>query len=267
MRGSTLHLGFTARSSSGGLGFIRLHTLAGVECGNGLGSSVGGGGTEPLLSGEVQSWRSDDASPCNTAPELLAEVEASGSGHEKFELLVREEPPVPDTRDLPPASGDIDWEPMSPAKSAVKPPVAGSSISDAPALEPGTYETTILTGETQVFAVNADWGQRVQVQLAVAPRRAALARVLSFDDRFDIQLLGPMRGRYVNLIVNGLPPSSSGFLDPKKTYRVAGSTPEVRYLNRGGFGSGQYAGLPGPQYVALNMSRDPADQAFSCLTP
>jgi hypothetical protein len=49
-------------------------------------------------------------------------------------------------------------------------------MSDAPTLEPGTYDLQILTGETRVFAVPLAWGERLQAEAVVAPRRGALPR-------------------------------------------------------------------------------------------
>jgi Ca-activated chloride channel family protein len=172
----------------------------------------------------------------------------------KFELLIGEEPPLSDDRDLPPAATSTRWQAVKPAKVAQKPPVPGTSLSDAPVLVDGTYQTTILTGETQVFGVNADWGQRVQVDVVVAPRRGALARALDVSDTLDLQLLGAGRGRYANLQVPGLPDRSYGMADDAKRYRFAASTPTIRYTNRSQPGAVSYASVPGTQQVVLNMS-------------
>lgn len=254
--GSTLRVGFTARPKGlVVLGSLKLYDADGRECGWGIGSVVGGGGRSPLASGEVDSWRRDADDPCNRERELLAEITHSDDlAGERFELLVSEEPPVVSDRDLPPAEGTITWA-RRPVPKAVRPPVPGTSLSDAPTLPAGAYRASILTGETQVFAVPADWGQRVQVEVVVPPRRGALAGALDVSDSLNLQLLGSMRGAYTNLRVRRLPERSYSFINDDLTYRVAATSPTVRYLNRVESGSESGAATPGPQYVALNMSR------------
>lgn len=264
MPGSTLRASFTSRPDAVvPTAFIRFSDADGHECGNGLGQTINLAGTRPLLTGQTSSWRSEDSSSCNTEPELELEVtsaiaEITG---QKFELLVTEEAPVATIRGLPPAAKSISWQKMKPT-SAAKPPVPGTSISDAPHLSPGTYRNTILTGETQVFAVNADWGQRVQAEVTVGPRRGALARELGIGDVLDLELLSPMRGRYRDLSVQGEPESDSQFRLPTQTFRQAATTPTITYLNRTGFSSQLYGSTPGRQYVVLGMNRFDKDKNF-----
>ena len=255
MPDSTLRVGFTARpQGTVFVSSVKLYDAEGHECGWGLGSAIGGGGSSPLMSGETDSWRRDADDPCNSDDELLAEITHSDDlAGERFELLVSEEPPVVDDRDLPPAEGTITWQRRA-APKATRPPVAGTSLSDAPTLSAGAYRASILTGETQVFAVPADWGQRVQVQVVVPPRTGALARVLDVSDSLNLQLIGSMRGQYVNLRVRGLPERSYTFINDDLTYRTAATSPTIRYLNRTESGSESSAAAPGPQYAVLNMS-------------
>lgn len=256
--GSTLRVGFTARPvGSVPTAFVRLTSSTGTECGSGLGQAISIGGSVPVVTAEAASWRLEEDSPCNTEGELLATVQTSGGelAGAPFELLVNEEPSVLDDRDLPPAETTTRWRTMSPDRPVLRPPVSGSSISDAPALTSGTYKTSILTGETQVFAVKTDWGQRVQADLRVAPRRGALARAMDVSDSLDLQLMGAGRGQYVNLRVDGLPARSYSFMNDADRFELAGSTPTVRYQNRSQPDSVRYAAVPGLQYLVLNMSR------------
>lgn len=257
--GSTLHLGFTARPV-GLAGWVagislRIYDKAGRECDWGYGGSIGAGSGDPLLTAEAASWRAEDDAGCNTDSELTASVEPSFADMAgvTFELLFNEEPPLASARHLPAVNPELTWAKMAPAKTAAKPPVAGSSMSDAPELAPGTYTTTILTNETQVVAVNADWGQRVQVEAIIKPRHGVLAKHLGVQEALTVQLIGPMRGRYQNLKVVGQPESSTTLMDPSKTYRVAATTPTVAYLNRTQTLMSA-ASIPGLQYVALNMA-------------
>jgi len=264
--GSTLHVGFTALPL-GDAGWVagvslKLYNSDGRECDWGYGGSVGAGSGDPLLTADAASWRSDDDDPCNTESELLLEVTAlmKAMGGVKFELLVVEEPPIVSARHLPPSQQRLVWKRMK-AGAATKAPVAGRSISDAPVIAAGTYRTTILTGETQVFAVDSDWGQQVQVMAVVAPRRGAMARALGVQNHLDLQLIGPMRGQYVNLQVEKMPRPDTTMADDKKAFRKYGSTPTISYLNRTAAGAEASASVPGRQYLALNMAAG-KDQRF-----
>ena len=84
---------------------------------------------------------------------------------------------------------------------------------------------------------------------------------LDVNNKLDLALLGPMRGRYVNQQISGKPTDVSGMADPAKTFRQAGSTPTARYLNRSSSSSTARSSLPGPQFVVLNMAAS-NDQKF-----
>ncbi len=43
--------------------------------------------------------------------------------------------------------------------------------------------------------------------------------------------------------------------DDDEPYRVAATTPTIRYLNRTTYSSQQYASIPGPQYIVISKSR------------
>ena len=254
--GSTLHVGMTAEAA----GFVPttyLRLMSGTsECDSGLGQVVNVGGTKNVISAQAMSWSRTEDSTCNSAPELTLVLNDSGDlAGRPFELLIREEPPIVSARHLQPPERSISWQKMTPAKSGVKPPVPGTSISDSPVLVPGTYTTSILTGEKQVYAVDLTWGQRVQVQAVIAPRKGALARALSVSDSMDVQLLGPMRGEYRSLPASGMPDKTITMADDDEPYRVAATTPTIRYLNRTTYSSQQYASIPGPQYIVISKSR------------
>lgn len=262
--GTTLRAGITTRpAGTVATAAVRLRTADDAECGNGLAQAIAIGGSSPLVAGETDSWRRSGGDACSTEDELLVEVvsyaeELTGT---PFELVLSEEPPVADVAGLPPADQEVRWQRTPAPATAQTPPVPGSSISDAPTLEPGRYRTTILTGESQVFAVDADWGQRVQVTATVPPRRGALAEALSVSDSLDLQLLAPGRGRYDNLRLTGAPADDTTMAVDAVPFRAVGSTPTVRYLYRNDSGSASYAAVPGPQHVVLNMDRS-TDDAF-----
>lgn len=247
--GSTIRASATARvKGSTSAVSMTLTTPDGGYCTGGVGI-----GYQGLSTAEVSSWRSDPASPCNTADELLASVDAPVADlvGATFELVVAEEPPVVSERHLPPVEKPT-WQKMK-LRSPIKAPVAGTALSDAPTLAPGTYRGSILTGETQVYAVDLDWGQRLQVQLEVPPQRGRLRRELIVGDTLLVQLLGAMRGRYVNLDAEGQPEDTITW-GRAKTYVDAETSPTIRYLNRTSFDTTEHGAFPGRQYVVLSKN-------------
>jgi Ca-activated chloride channel family protein len=260
--GSTLRAGLTTQAAGSVSGAsVRFRDAEGSECSSDLALGVATGGARPLVTGENSSWHSSPDDPCNAEDELLVEVvnlsnELAGT---PFELLLSEEPPVEGIDGLPPLEEEVRWTPLR-RTAPQEPPVAGSSLSDAPELAPGTYRTEILTGESQVFAVPTDWGQRLQVSATVPPRRGALAEAVDRFSVLNLQLLGAGRGAYDDRDLSGAPEPIIGPLD-EEAYEVVGSTPTIRYLNRTSTGSEAYAAVPGSQYIVLNMD-SVTDEAF-----
>ena len=257
--GSTVHVGITARATSdSAIASVEVDGPDGRYCQSRTGSSYQG-----LTSAGASSWTSTPTSPCNTADHVLVGVSAPGNHllGATFELVVSEEPPLVDDRGLPPVEKPT-WQPM-PQVRAVAAPVPGASLSDAPVLAPGAYTSSILSGETQVFAVDLDWGQRLQVEMVVAPRRGALAEALGVGDVLNVQLLGADRGKYGDLRAGGQPKSDVSIDPDTKPYVRTATTAEIRYLNRTDVGSGSEPGaVPGRQYVVLSKNRFVAKTPF-----
>ncbi len=255
--GSTIHVGFTADAPGEVAASLNLSTAEESFCGWDVPLAINTEGATNVLTGEVGSYRSTTGSDCNVSDTVLLKISRGITGLEgrPFELLVTEEPPVADAPQLPPASKEYSWQTMSAAKSALTPPVPGSSVSDAPILAPGTYRTTILTGEKQVYGVNLGWGQRLQAQVVVAPRTGALAKALGNVDTLNVQVLSPMRGTFINVDPDGMPTGDFGMYPADKTYRDFGGTPPVTYLNRAESDSLSSASQPGTYSVVVNKSR------------
>ena len=255
--GSTIHVGITARTkTSTSAATVEIDTPDKLQCAAAVGLSYQG-----LASGGTSSWRADPTNACNTADHLLVAVYAPIDDlvGEDFELVVSEEPPLANDRHLPPVEKPT-WQSMPSARAAPA-PVPGLSVSDAPVIAPGRYSAQILSGETQVFAVPLDWGQRLQVQLTVAPRRGALARALSGGDSLRVQVLGDSRQEYVNLRATGQP-TDTLVMDPdSRPYVDTAVTPEIRYTNRTDFDS-RPGDVPGLQYVVLSKNRFGAKTPF-----
>jgi Ca-activated chloride channel family protein len=255
--GSTFHVGITARSkSSTSAASVEIDTPDQRQCSAATGFSYQG-----LTSGGTTSWKVGPTNPCNTADHLLVAVYAPLNDlvGVDFELVVSEEAPISTDRHLPPVEKPT-WQTMS-ATNVVKAPVAGLSVSDAPLLAPGAYSAQILSGETQVYAVDLDWGQRLQVQLTVAPRRGALARALSVGDTLRVQVLGDSRTEYTGVTASGQPEDTIVMDPDSRPYVDTAATPEIRYLNRTSF-SASPGDVAGRQYVVLSKNRYTAKTPF-----
>lgn len=143
----------------------------------------------------TSSWKSSPDDPCNTAETLWVNVKQSSSRRdfagEPVEIALYEEPPLtdPTAADLPGTTAKPTWQTLTPgdAKDGLVP---GTSISNAPVVEDGTYSLDINPGETQVVAVPLDWGQNLQAQLD--GRLTAQHRDTSFDAPW-VQVFGPIR--------------------------------------------------------------------------
>lgn len=256
--GSTIHVGVTARTVSATSAIaVEVDTPDQTRCRNTV--SIGDRG---LTSGGISSWKSEADNECNTADHLLVAVDVplSDLAGAVFELVVFEEPPTVTERGLPAAEKPT-WLP-TPKVAATPAPVAGLSLSDAPLLAPGSYSTSILTGETQVFAVDLAWGQRLQAQVAVAPRRGALAKELGVGDSLALQLLGTSRVEYAILRATDQPTDSNGMDSDAKTYVRSATTSDIRFLNRTTFDGRQAGDLPGRQYVMVYKNRSIRTEPF-----
>ena len=266
--GSTITVGFNAlvttqRRLRFGTVNLHLYDTGGSLCGtSSLSQGISVVGGTPLVGAESDSWEAGGIKhSCNT-DELLLEIYTADLIGRRFELVVSEEPPVSNADDLPGPAPRPGWKAMSGLGETQKVPVPGTSFSDAAPLTQGVYRGRILTGENQVFAVNADWGQRVQVEVDIPPRKGALARALSVSERLDLQLFAPRRGEYRRIPATGMPLWDSSLGADDRTYRQGRTTPTIRYNNRTNSDDSHLAMHAGPQYVALDMSHADNDRRF-----
>ena len=257
--GSTLHVGLVARAKvANSMVFIHLQTPDGNECTRGLVS-----GYQGLASGEASSWKSNPSSACNTADHLLAYVEAPleyllGA---PFEMAVSEEPALVPGQDLPLAEKPT-WQKFALAKP-VAVPVPGLSLTDSPQLRAGSYSGSILTGETQVFAVDLDWGQQLEVEMRIPERRGTLAEALTVAYYVNLDLLGAERDHYLEVRADGQPADSINFDTDGAPYAKYATTAEIRYLNRDSGLLVQDAGaVPGRQYIVISLNQPSSDRPF-----
>lgn len=263
--GSILHVGVTMRPADGG-GMsaynMRLETSEGRVCGMGLGTpwSAGGQssfGTGATSSAELGGWDPDDE--CTAADQLVLTVFPQNGSEpivgEPFEMVVLEEPPVTNADELPERSPLPEWEGLEPGEP-VEEVVAGSSLNDAPLLEPGaTYSSELTRGEIVFFRVPVEHGQRLEALLEVAEPTGLLAETTgSVSDIADIDLIGPTRAGAVAVLADTGDLGTRAFLEPDRASRAVATTYEVRWANHGGNHNHKGSSLAGDYFVAVSLT-------------
>ncbi|TCC09836.1 vWA domain-containing protein [Kribbella soli] len=271
MKGSTLRAGVSFRRPAGGSFVIqsevRLNTLAGEQCG--WSYPRGFDGDQGLATGTAASWSKYEKKndECADSDQLVLTVNPGKNYLQlkgvPYELRVDEEPPVDSIANLPAAAADPVWTPMS--GSTPREIVPGSSFPDAPLLQPGTYKTTLMPGELQLYRVKADWGQRIQAQMTVPEMAGAAADALDGIRYLDTALISPTGEDVFAIFAKNVPGGSYTKAVLTKRGLVKGlTTKEIRYLNRNG-ANNQDTGTstPGEYYLAVSLTRKANDKAFT----
>ncbi|GAA1573384.1 hypothetical protein GCM10009804_32500 [Kribbella hippodromi] len=271
--GSTVRAGLSFRRPAGATSLviqtkITLMTPAGEVCESGRPRVQNG--DQGFATGTASSWpnlkRKDDA--CFTADQLVLVVDPGKDFREianvPFELRIEEEAPVEETKTLPAKADDPVWVPMP--GTAPRDIVPGSSFPDAPLLQAGSYRTTLLPGEVQLYKIKADWGQRIQAQVTV-PKITGAAGDLIGIRYVDTAVISPAGAEaYAVSPVNapGGPGGKRGVLTASRGVTQAITTKEIRYLNRDGATS-QDTGTstPGEYYLVVSMTRKADDTSFT----
>ncbi len=149
--------------------------------------------------------------------------------------------------------------------TAPKEIVPGSSFPDAPLLEPGSYKTTLMPGELQLYKVKADWGQRIQAQVSVPEMTGATGEAIDGIRYLDTALISPT-GEDVFAVFAQKTPGNGGKRGvlTKRGVVQGLTTKEIRYQNRTG-ANNQDTGTstPGEYYVAVSLTRKSNDKAFT----
>lgn len=270
MTGSTLRAGVSFRRPVGGSLVIqtevKLKTIDGDDCGWSYPRAFGS--DEGLATGTASSWpKYSHQAPCASAEQLVLTVNPGKDFREikgiPYELRVDEEPPTGSTTSLPAAADDPTW--VSMPGTTPREIVPGSSFPDAPLLEPGSYKTTLMPGELQLYKVKVDWGQRLQAQVTVPQMAGALAEAVDGIRYVDTMLISPT-GEDVYAVFAKNTPGGSGKRGvlTKRGVTQAVTTLELRYLNRNG-ANNQDTGTStaGEYYVAVSLTRKDNDKAFA----
>lgn len=271
IKGSTLRAGVSFRRPAGGSFVIqsevRLNTLTGEQCG--WSYPRGFDGDQGLATGTAASWSKYEKKndECADSDQLVLTVNPGKDYLQlkgvPYELRIDEEPPVDSITHLPAAAADPVWTQMS--ASTPREIVPGSSFPDAPLLQPGTYKTTLMPGELQLYRVKADWGQRIQAQVTVPEMAGAAAAAIDGIRYLDSALISPTGEDVFAIFAKNVPGGSYTKAVLTKRGLVKGlTTKEIRYLNRNG-ANNQDTGTstPGEYYLAVSLTRKANDKAFT----
>lgn len=258
--GSTLWASATLRNSAFVGTLVVTASVEGRDCRQGIGQVVGTFGIKDVLSASTATWTADPSDLCNTADQVTVAVYhvADELVGQPFELRVTEEPPVRAGGDLPPPVQTTQgtWTPMPGGQ--VGPVISGgTSLAAAVPLAPGVHALEVVPGETQVFSVTLDWGQRLQAVATVPARTGALAE-LSDEPLMTAQVFGPDRGTAQPYLASaGKPILQGGITDASPSVSSVETVP-VTYLNRSLPYAGERATARAGTYllvVGLNADR------------
>lgn len=199
----------------------------------------------------------DAAKPCGKAGTVRVVVArdtaqaSTTSGDTPFELLVIEEPPVASSAGLPPGQKDPAPTPVR-AGATEKETTGGSSLSLAATLTNGSWRDTIKPGETLVYRVRTQWGQRAVMTLDALDGDEFVRKVAAGTNSvpIDVRVLSSGRSEQEAARVSGRY-RGEGF-----SLTTAGAT--ARYLNRQVSSDGA-DDLAGYQYFVVQAGASTSD--------
>ena len=261
--GSTVTVSTASIIKPWGLGGIdgwtlELETQSGERCGV---SSAGGEsrGRVEVVAGGVTSYSPSTSSPssgpdpCATEPLLLSLSRQSYADDNRIvpvEIRITEEPAITNLASLP--AGLIEYDGKAKAvkaTGATKPTVGGSSFSNAADLTPGRWTDTVTVGETVLYRVRLEPGQRLRATLDTpAPKSSwSLGDVQTVTA--DLQVYSWSRVKFTReyAVIQG---------DDAASLTVA--SPEVRVRNRElstmGGGKINAASVAGDYYLVVGLT-------------
>lgn len=177
---------------------------------------------------------------CEASDELLLKVstDTNGNGTLPVRIHLEETPAVKNLADLPGPAKEPKWEDLRVDKATGAPEYGATSFKDAKVLEPGSYPVAITLGESQVYAVDLDWGQHLQVQ---ADLETVQDRFLSWQTR----VLSPFGS---DAAVNDSERYNFG---SAKEMSLKARTYPIRYKNSGETYANENS-VPGRYYVIIS---------------
>lgn len=207
---------------------------------------------------------------CEAAERLVVEVKNSGDEEQyPVELTAWTFPEVSDPQELPPMVEDEEYDAaVVPAQASgeVENITGGSTLSDAPIVEDGSYRDTIQPGEQLVYRVRADWGQTPRFTATLGADNRA-ASILG-NGWVNIQATWASPARHLFDARSGTDSDATGSTNyhGDRPASVTAAAPQIRYLNRGSdVDSIASAFLPGYYYFLIEAA--PRDGAEGMAIP
>lgn len=259
--GSTLHVGITSRPESGGLGSYRmgLETTEGDSCGTNhalawsaaAGNSFGTTAVNTSLNAAAhKECQQDD----EIILRLVLQPGSPGLQEAPFEMVVSEELPVTNASTLPGSSVIPSWDEIE-LGTPTGEIVGGSSLNDAPRIEPGqTYTSELTRDEIVFFRVPVDYGQRLQALVEFPKPTGLFAETTGpVSDVADVLIIGPTRGEATAKLANLGDLSERAVIQEEHAVRAAATTYEVRWANRAARAASANV-IAGDYWVGVSMT-------------
>lgn len=259
--GSTLHVGVTMRPDSGGSDAYLLHleTPDGRLCNTDSGSPFALGGGNSFGTAVVASAAPADTGPCSETDQLVLRIEPNSGSDvilgQPLEIVVTEEPPIGNADQLPSTVAEPPTWQGPTVGDPVADVVAGSSLNDAPLLEPGrTHSSELTRGEIVFFRVPVEHGQHLEALVDFpAPTGALQESTGTNSDIADLTIVGPNRGEADSSLADMDGLTNRAILSPDAAVQAGATTFEVRHANvRGGNEIG--SSLAGDYYIGVSLT-------------
>lgn len=235
------------------------------DCGNSFGMKDFTFDTSRPVLASTHSQSEGGYAVCRTAGGLVLDLwnESTGTADPPalMQIFVTEEPRATNAASLPPeaGAGDQVWQAL-PQSGKVTDTSFGTSFSTAPELGDGTFRTSIVPGETQLYRVPLDWGQALEAEArvpAITPTKAAPypGGILQID------ILGPTLGGVDNTSAKDpgsadqspLAMSGTAAVDSDDSADIRALSFPVRYNNLSADDGTAAASLAGDYYVMVSL--------------
>lgn len=235
---SSLHVGLLTRYSPDAdedADLIRagLSTWDGASCGSTSFSPSATTTAGSISSAHLVTEPGESSESCKEAEELVLTVELqpgaqnsqSQSAGRPLEIVVFDEPLPENLDDLPAAEPEApEWTDIGRDTADAETISGGASFADATALSPAqTYRVTLSPGQTRVFRVPLDWGQRLQAEAYISEPTEEDYDAWQALERVHLAVLDPLYGRL---------DSRAGYLSTSFPTDTQVSTAEVQWNQR-----------------------------------
>ena len=205
-----------------------------------------------MFTGRLSAAEGSPRHACATAEQLLLSLKSTAPPESPvaFEIRIREQDWPSNAASLPaPEDAERGWQLALPVDGASGPIVGGSSLNNAPVIEPGSYTTEMLPSEFQFFRVHADWGQTVRVHASLDAALPAPANAWGV-----LQVLDPVGADIAALLATAADGTRWSQELPAPGAAVAATTSPVRFDPNPGLV--RRAVMDGEHIVAVGFAAD-----------